>query len=46
MKLRVFDKADYDTLIHWIDSEKLNYQWGGPNFGLTIRPPSTQQPLR
>ena len=32
MKLRVFDKRDYDLLIGWIDSEKLNYQWSGPNF--------------
>ena len=36
MKLRVFDKADYDTLIQWIDSEKLNYQWGGPNFAFPL----------
>ncbi len=32
MELRAFDTADYQTLIDWIDSDKLNYQWGGPNF--------------
>ncbi|MFM2485188.1 GNAT family N-acetyltransferase [Celerinatantimonas yamalensis] len=32
MGLRAFEKSDYGTLIHWIDSDKLNYQWGGPNF--------------
>ncbi|MGO2343968.1 GNAT family N-acetyltransferase [Vibrio litoralis] len=32
MELRAFEKEDYDQLIGWIDSDKLNYQWGGPNF--------------
>ncbi len=32
MELRAFDTEDYQTLIDWIDSDKLNYQWGGPNF--------------
>ena len=32
MELRVFEKEDHDLLIGWIDSDKLNYQWGGPNF--------------
>ena len=36
MELRAFEKEDYDLLIHWIDSEKLNYQWGGPNFNFPL----------
>ncbi|NOH97743.1 GNAT family N-acetyltransferase [Vibrio sp. 99-70-13A1] len=32
MELRTFEKEDYNLLIGWIDSDKLNYQWGGPNF--------------
>ncbi|MCR9906136.1 GNAT family N-acetyltransferase [Vibrio campbellii] len=32
MELRAFEHEDYETLIQWIDSDKLNYQWGGPNF--------------
>ncbi|MBO0170255.1 GNAT family N-acetyltransferase [Vibrio parahaemolyticus] len=32
MELRAFEKEDYDLLISWIDSEKLNYLWGGPKF--------------
>ena len=32
MELRAFEKEDHDLLIGWIDSGKLNYQWGGPNF--------------
>ena len=32
MELRAFEKEDYEALIRWIDSDKLNYQWGGPNF--------------
>ncbi|EHK9055017.1 GNAT family N-acetyltransferase [Vibrio vulnificus] len=32
MELRAFEKEDYDLLIGWIDSDELNYQWGGPNF--------------
>ncbi|EPC1319189.1 TPA: GNAT family N-acetyltransferase, partial [Vibrio vulnificus] len=32
MELRAFEKEDHDLLIGWIDSDKLNYQWGGPNF--------------
>ena len=32
MELRAFKKEDHDVLIEWIDSEKLNYQWGGPTF--------------
>jgi RimJ/RimL family protein N-acetyltransferase len=32
MELRAFEKEDYDLLISWIDSNRLNYQWGGPNF--------------
>ncbi|RZR07192.1 GNAT family N-acetyltransferase, partial [Vibrio vulnificus] len=31
MELRAFEKEDHDLLIGWIDSDKLNYQWGGPN---------------
>ncbi|WP_261905383.1 GNAT family N-acetyltransferase [Vibrio fortis] len=36
MELREFRQEDYDTLIHWIDSERLNYQWGGPNFDFPL----------
>ncbi len=32
MELRAFDATDYQTLIDWIDSDKLNYLWGGPSF--------------
>lgn len=32
MELRPFEKEDYKLLIDWIDSDKLNYQWGGPHF--------------
>lgn len=32
MELRSFEKDDYELLISWIDSEKLNYLWGGPKF--------------
>lgn len=32
MELRAFEKEDHDLLIGWIDSDKLNYQWSGPNF--------------
>lgn len=32
MELRAFEKDDYELLISWIDSAKLNYLWGGPKF--------------
>ncbi|NOH82074.1 GNAT family N-acetyltransferase [Vibrio sp. RE86] len=32
MKLRAFGKEDYELLVGWIDSDKLNYLWGGPRF--------------
>ncbi|MGF1754218.1 GNAT family N-acetyltransferase [Vibrio makurazakiensis] len=32
MELRLFEKEDYELLIGWIDSGKLNYLWGGPKF--------------
>ncbi|EKO3802634.1 GNAT family N-acetyltransferase [Vibrio harveyi] len=32
MELRAFEKEDYELLISWIDSDKLNYLWGGPKF--------------
>jgi len=32
MELRAFEKEDHHLLIEWIDSDKLNYQWSGPNF--------------
>ncbi|WP_404969917.1 GNAT family N-acetyltransferase [Vibrio campbellii] len=32
MELRAFEKEDYERLISWIDSDKLNYLWGGPKF--------------
>ncbi|NRD73949.1 GNAT family N-acetyltransferase [Shewanella sp. VB17] len=36
MELRVFEKEDYGILIRWIDSDKLNYQWGGPKFNFPL----------
>jgi RimJ/RimL family protein N-acetyltransferase len=36
MGLRAFEKTDYDLLVRWIDSEELNYQWGGPNFDFPL----------
>ncbi len=36
MELRAFEKEDYEALIRWIDSEQLNYQWGGPNFNFPL----------
>ncbi|MBD1559935.1 GNAT family N-acetyltransferase [Vibrio sp. S9_S30] len=36
MGLRAFEKEDYNLLISWIDSEKLNYQWGGPQFNFPL----------
>lgn len=36
MELKKFGKENYDTLIRWIDSEQLNYQWGGPNFDFPL----------
>ncbi|OAJ93115.1 GNAT family N-acetyltransferase [Vibrio bivalvicida] len=36
MELRTFEKEDYDLLIGWIDSDKLNYQWGGPHFDFPL----------
>ncbi|MBU2895372.1 GNAT family N-acetyltransferase [Vibrio hepatarius] len=36
MKLRTFNTNDYNLLIRWIDSEKLNYQWGGPSFDFPL----------
>lgn len=36
MELRVFETEDYEVLIRWIDSEKLNYQWGGSNFNFPL----------
>ncbi|SDH57293.1 Protein N-acetyltransferase, RimJ/RimL family [Vibrio xiamenensis] len=32
MELRAFEKDDYALLIDWIDSDQLNYLWGGPTF--------------
>ncbi|WP_343283921.1 GNAT family N-acetyltransferase [Vibrio sp. Of14-4] len=32
MELRAFTPRDHKYLINWINSEKLNYQWGGPTF--------------
>lgn len=32
MELRTFKKEDHELLIGWIDSAKLNYQWGGSSF--------------
>ena len=31
-EIRAFLENDYITLISWIDSEELNFQWGGPSF--------------
>ncbi len=36
MELRAFEQKDYDLLIDWIDSDKLNYQWGGPKFDFPL----------
>ncbi|KOO14349.1 GCN5 family acetyltransferase [Vibrio xuii] len=36
MALRAFEKTDYELLVRWIDSEELNYQWGGPNFNFPL----------
>lgn len=36
MELRAFAKQDYELLISWIDSDKLNYQWGGPKFDFPL----------
>ena len=36
MKLRTFSNNDYNLLIRWIDSEKLNYLWGGPSFDFPL----------
>lgn len=36
MELRAFKQEDHALLISWIDSEKLNYQWGGPNFNFPL----------
>ncbi|HAS6046227.1 TPA: GNAT family N-acetyltransferase [Vibrio vulnificus] len=36
MELRVFEKEDYDLLIDWINSDELNYQWGGPKFSFPL----------
>ncbi|UPR54612.1 GNAT family N-acetyltransferase [Vibrio cyclitrophicus] len=36
MELRAFGKEDYELLIGWIDSDKLNYLWGGPRFQLPL----------
>lgn len=32
MELRAFETEDYELLINWIDSDKLNYLWGGPKY--------------
>lgn len=32
MQLRAFVEKDQQLLINWIDSERLNYLWGGPSF--------------
>jgi len=36
MELKAFEKEDYAQLIEWIDSNKLNYQWGGPKFDFPL----------
>ncbi|GAB2646013.1 GNAT family N-acetyltransferase [Vibrio panuliri] len=35
-KLRAFLPADYHQLITWIDSDELNYLWGGPAFSFPL----------
>ncbi|MDF2154579.1 GNAT family protein [Vibrio sp. CAU 1672] len=32
MELVPFERSDYQLLVTWIDSEQLNYQWGGPAY--------------
>ncbi|RTZ17268.1 GNAT family N-acetyltransferase [Vibrio aquaticus] len=36
MTLRAFEEKDDDLLIGWIDSEQLNYLWGGPKFDFPL----------
>lgn len=36
MALRAFIRSDYERLINWIDSDELNYQWGGPTFDFPL----------
>lgn len=40
-QLRAFTATDYQCLVDWIDSDELNYLWGGPKFSF----PLTQQQL-
>lgn len=35
-KLKAFEPQDYEQLIEWIDSETLNYLWGGPKFNFPL----------
>ncbi|WP_341851258.1 GNAT family N-acetyltransferase [Vibrio vulnificus] len=32
MNLEEFQESDFDQLIEWIDSDELNYLWGGPAY--------------
>ncbi|HGS4580407.1 TPA: GNAT family N-acetyltransferase, partial [Vibrio cholerae] len=32
MNLEEFQESDFDLLIKWIDSDELNYLWGGPAY--------------
>lgn len=36
MQLREFVEKDQQLLINWIDSEQLNYLWGGPSFSYPL----------
>lgn len=36
IKLIYFEPSDFDQLIQWIDSPKLNLQWGGPTFNYPL----------
>lgn len=36
MKLVPFEERHYPTLINWITTPELNYQWGGPNYAFPL----------
>lgn len=42
MRLDEFTEPNFDQLIQWINSEELNYLWGGPNYTF----PLTHQKIR
>lgn len=36
MNLEEFTENDFDQLIKWISSDKLNYLWGGPDYSFPL----------